>query len=183
MRTISRDPAVQAHYEQCLRAGTSETLAEMFALGCPPQPSSDTQFFAGMGDGFGRDEAGRQNALAEAKRAGVDVAGATYLPGLADFPGDPRAWVRTKGEIRQQCEAKGLHADGPNFQVNGQLYATPKPEVAPVAQDIVDEAVEQKIATDPSTRGKKYGDLRAEVRDKITPKFAKPKPFKLQRSS
>jgi len=177
--TISENPIVQAHYERCLSEGTSESLARMFAFGQAPNAFSDTAFFNNRDDGFGKDNFARQNALTEAKTAGVSVSGATYMPGLATYPGDPRAWVRSKGEIAKRCNEMGLHAEGPGFRVDGQMYARPKPEAVPVAPDIVADAVERRLLSEPGMPTK---DIVEETREMITPKYGKPAPFKLVRS-
>ena len=83
---------------------------------------TDRELFRGKGtllDQFGDDAIGRKELkeyVANAKQAGgkphyTDL----YIPGLADFPGDPRAFVPAsegRGHIRRQCEARDRECNG-----------------------------------------------------------------------
>lgn len=80
----------------------------------------------------------------QAETAGVSTTGKWYCRGLADFPGDPTAWVASRGDVLEVAKAKGM-------KVSGYVEYTP-PEMEPhetglaVAPDIVDELADQMMA-------------------------------------
>lgn len=116
-------PAQREHYELCLAKGTSPTLAEMFALGAPPMSNTDREFLEGRGgcyDQFrGQTEVGDYYARL-ARESGVDTTGRVYLSGLAAYPGDPRAWVSGRGDVKRVCEERGWSAEG-SVNVKGEV--------------------------------------------------------------
>jgi hypothetical protein len=108
-------PQQRAHYEQCVARGTSHQLAEMFALGQPPQSKTDKEFLSNWGANGSQFEDNPEQGdfyAAEARRQGIDITGAVYLSGLANFPGDPRAWVRGRGDAKKLCEERGWGCSG-----------------------------------------------------------------------
>jgi hypothetical protein len=169
---ISTNPAVQAHYEACRARGTSHSLAEMFALGKPPMSDSDREFLEGRGGCYDQFEGndflgdfyGRQ-----AKKAGVDTAGAVYLSGLASYPGDPRAWVRGKGDVKKLCEERGYSARGAVNATGRQV----EPRRVALAEDIVDGLVEKRLEGIPAGEKVDLPALREEVKAAHTPGWAK----------
>ncbi len=104
----------QEIHQKALANGCSPQLAEMLALGRPPGCNTDREFLRGHANGSqfsGRPELG--DAYASVARAGgVDPKGKVYLSGLAAFPGDPRAWVSGRGEVKSLCEERGWNCDG-----------------------------------------------------------------------
>ena len=81
-----------------------------------PSLNSDTTFMANRGtlaDQLG-DDVGL--VTSEAKKRGYTPNYTdTYLPSLADFPGDPKAFVRqdgARGHVRKVCEDQGWECDG-----------------------------------------------------------------------
>jgi len=171
--TISRDPGVQAHYELCRARGTSHSLAEMFALGAPPMSDSDREFLEGRGGCYEQFEGNRlinSDYRGQARRAGVDVAGAVYISGLADYPGDPRAWVRGKGDVKRLCEERNLTSLG---AVRHQGQAS-EPVARPVlADDIVDRLVARRLEGMPAGERADVLEVREEVKALHTPAWAK----------
>lgn len=116
MKRVSNDPAVQAEYNLMRMKGVSHNLAEMLALGTPPANQDDTRFMSGHVNHNQFDYvAGRlagENALREAKEAGVSVEGARYCGGLASYPGDPTAWIRSRADVRRVAAEKGMTIEG-----------------------------------------------------------------------
>lgn len=114
--TISADPRVQAHYERCREEGTPHGLAEMFALGQPPGVETESTFLAGMYDQQAKEFNNKPDVakvLADDLRAaGGSTAGKVYLGGLAEYPGDPRAWVSGKDDIKQLAKERNYQIDG-----------------------------------------------------------------------
>ena len=174
---ISDYEAVQAHYEDCRRQGTSHALAEMFALGHGPSLRTDSVFMEGhcngnqfestpwMGDWY----------KAQAKAAGVSVKGAVYKSGLARFPGDPEAWVRSRGDVERICRARGWSCRG-DVYVPASYADEPDepPDEIGVAHDIVEQRVLDKMDANPELEfTAKPEDVWAEAKDEIKPSWAK----------
>lgn len=137
----------QEVYNEAIASGATPRLAEMLALQAAPRVKSDATFFAGMETGGGniKDPLTRKIYLDEAKKAGVDVAGAVYYSEVAAFPGDPRAWVRSRGEITGLVEERGWKMDG-----DLKAGSEPREDVSPgqgsaVAPDIVEQLVNNRI--------------------------------------
>lgn len=170
--TISDNPHVQAHYELCRAQGTSHTLAEMFALARGPALMTDSVFLAGRGGCYDQFEGSPIMGdfyAREAKKLGVDTTGKVYLKQLADFPGDPRAWVSGRGDVKKLCEERGWGCEG-----GVKLKVAPATESPSqgggLASDIVDRLVGEKLAMDP---GANVQDVREKVIDQHAPHWAK----------
>ena len=169
---ISDDPKVQAHYERCIREGTSPALAEMFALASPPGSQTDREFLRAT-------ENGRQFAktpwigdayAAKAKKAGVNTTGKVYKSSLARFPGDPRAWVGGRGDVQKVCEQEGWGCDGA-VKVKMQ-EPEPAGEVA-IADDIVERRVAQEIPKGERVGAKERRTIKEKMRNKLKPSWKK----------
>lgn len=138
---------VQALYVAMRIDGASHAMAEMLALASPPMSNTDREFLQGQGgcyDQFGGNELVGDYYKAQAARAGVDTTGAVYLSGLAAFPGDPKAWVRGRGDAQRVLEERGWSSEG-SVRVRGR-----EPEPADrkwtAAPDLVAERAEKLVA-------------------------------------
>lgn len=172
---ISNDPAVQAHYEECLANGCSPKLAEMFALAAPPGANTDREFLLGTENGrqfADNPEAGdRLRRVAEAH--GQDVTGKKYVAGLARFPGDPEAWVSGKGDVERVLDARGWGAEG---CVSRPVSNVAEPLNVAVDPDLVNEEVEAIIAAQVPAEEQHLvdrEDLAEQVFEKRKPHWAK----------
>lgn len=159
---ISADPAVQHHYEHCLAEGTPPVLAEMFALGQAPGSRTDREFWAGLHWGE-KDPVARDHYARLARRDGVDTAGKIYLSQLAEHPGDPRAWVSDRHDVRKVCEERGYGCTG-DVTVKGREI-TRGPQPAPLGEDIVQREVERLTKQDPGLAYKDQRELHEMVRE------------------
>jgi hypothetical protein len=121
MDKISKNPRVQQDYEEMISAGTSPKLAEMLALQSPPHCQTDTRFMTG------------------------EHSGSRYSSQLARFPGDPEAYVSSRGDVLRVAKKRGLKIEG----TYGMNYTPSDYGDAPidkpyeVADDIVDAAVQE----------------------------------------
>src|SRR6516225_9010901 len=110
MEQVSTHPAIQAEYERLRAAGESHTIAEMLAYAQPPGVNNtDRAFMEGKGCGEqfeGQDVIGDLYAQ-NLRDLGGSPKGKRYLHGLAEFPGDPRAWVSGLGEAKAYAESRG----------------------------------------------------------------------------
>lgn len=141
----------------------------MIVAGRPPLAVTDDTFFNGWhsagGAQFGNaNRPTREGYLGEARRAGVSTNGKVYMHGLADYPGDPRAWVSTRGEIVKRLEERGWGCDRLGVKARNDL--PPAPDV-PLADDIVDEFVEKRIASEGIDRKRLTPTRLAEMREQV----------------
>jgi hypothetical protein len=176
LETISADPEVQKFYEQMRKRGESHALAEMLALRKVPACRTDDLAFKGQKNGqqfAGKEALG--NALAKKlRKAGGSPAGKQYIGGLARFPGDPEAWVSSRGDIRRVVEKRGWSCEGlVNVSANRDNF-DPGPGVG-IADDIVEDRLRKAAAQDPSlvATKKKRAKAKAEIREKIKPHWVK----------
>jgi len=123
---VSSDPVIQAFYESCRESGESHSIAEMCAFRQAPSLETDTTFTRGFGtDPFGGpvNSFTHRRYMQMAKAAGVSTQGKRYMSGLARYPGDPKAWVGSKGDVRRVCEKRGWGCEG---AVNVKAREKPK---------------------------------------------------------
>jgi|SRR6185436_2080230 len=103
--------------ETCGGNRTEESckLCEMFSSCAPPSISTEATMFAGMANRqhnkFNTKLGNIQGeALASELRAkGGSTTGKVYIGGLAEYPGDPRAWVSGKDDVKRVCRERNLN--------------------------------------------------------------------------
>lgn len=91
-----------------------------------------------------------------------------YLPELAQYRGDPRAVVNRsegRGYIARRAEELGVGCEGAVKASGSQPIADPMEDAPALAEDLVQEAMAEHIAVDPS-RSENLPELREEVIDK-----------------
>lgn len=166
---VSNIPAIQEHYEECRKNGTSHRLAEVFAFQRSPAIETDTRFIDGHdGDlGLNPETFYGSRVLAEARSHGINTRRAVYKSTLARYPGDPRAWVESKSDCIRRAEALGMSLEG---QVN---YTPPERDLPDdsnkpyrVADEIVDAAYQDAIEAEPKLASKK--NLKEEIADTLS---------------
>lgn len=108
----------------------------------------DTSLFRGN---WARDQFADQPSVGkfyrtEARRHGVSMAGKVYHSTLAEYPGDPRAWVADSSDIRQVLEERGWGSRG-DIEVKAREVDPDSPEAfKPKSAAARDEA---KMAASP----------------------------------
>jgi len=92
---ISDKKRVQEAYETMRREGQSHNMAEMLATRRVPTLRTNATMLAGRKPYFGVDEKQMHSSqvCGTARRYGFDPA--NYVPTLADYPGDPKAFLPT----------------------------------------------------------------------------------------
>jgi hypothetical protein len=93
-------------------AASVRRLEEMFASGKPPAADTDREFLEGTQNQFAGDEATALRLKKVAEAEGQSVTGKRYVGGLARYPGDPRAWVDGKADVRKYLEETGRGCEG-----------------------------------------------------------------------
>jgi hypothetical protein len=140
-----------AHFYLCIARGCSERLATMLALGRPPAAMTDSVFLAGFGANGGQFdgmEAVGDFYRGKAEAEGQQTKGAVYLSGLARYPGDPEAWIRSRGDVARVLDARGWGAEGAVNRPVREVAETWQPYQ--VASDIVAARAEDLCQADPS---------------------------------
>lgn len=172
---ISSDQEVQDHYEECRANGCTHTLAELLALGPKghlPSLMTDAVFLESHcnGNQFEKTPHLGEFYKHQAKAAGVNTHGAVYLSGLAEYPGDPKAWVRGRGDVEAVLKERGWSGEGAvNVKAPAPIAATK--EIA-VGEDIIRDEVSKRLASHPEPQTVDVGELAHQVREERKPHWA-----------
>lgn len=165
-------PSQQQAYDECLANGCSETLALMLAMRQAPFGMTDSVFLEGHCNGsqFERVPGAGDFYAREARAAGVDVTGKVYMAGLAERPGDPRAWVSGRGDVQRLCEERG-------WECNGAVKVKAKParerKKVDVAADLIDDEVTKTLVDHPEPKSVNVQDLREKIHNKRKPRYTR----------
>lgn len=163
---VSPDPRVQSDYEEMRRGGMAHKLAEMLALQEPPSLKTDTRWMRGQVNfnQFANDPWTGTQYRRVAEQAGVNIEGAVYKHQLARFPGDPKAWVRSRSDVLKIARERNLNLEG-SVTHKAVDDGTPNPLDQPyrVADDIVDAKVAEYCERNPGTDPTDVG-----LRDRLT---------------
>ena len=175
---------VVPEYVRLMEAGNDSRFASMLALRRPPGTGgTDRAFQAGC---TGNHNLGnlpeflRRRVVNTAKAAGICVGGRVYMPSLADKRGaaDPMAWIADGSELLEACRAKNRDCD---FGAgNKQVVRGPPPEDVPLAEDLVQENMQEYLMRDPG-RAKNLPELREEIIEKHGAPAAKKHGDKIKR--
>jgi hypothetical protein len=158
-------------YAEAIKNGASETFADMLASRQPPGGMTDNVAVAGigkLGDQFKgkRGEIQLNKIIASAKRHGYtpnpnDI----YQPGLAQFAGDPKAFIPSgagyRSHIKKICEANDLACEG-TVNVKRRQYRD-APKQIPLAEKLIRELTPKVLAKDPALARKKPQEIREAV--------------------
>ncbi len=153
--------------------GAAERLAAMFASGTPPCCMTDDVFLEGMEARQANEFNGNREIgdfyRGEAVKGGVNPHGKVYMHGLASFPGDPKAWISSRGDVKRVCEEKGLECSGA-VTVRGPEPTPPK-ERYEVADDLVAEHVMRRLEDEPGLHRKDRQEVIEETREQLSPNW------------
>ena len=168
---VSNDQGIQSAYEECRRNGCSHTLAEMLAFQRPPGAKTDASFLEGFcnGNQFEKTPHVGNYYKSVADQAGVNVKGKIYQAGLAESPGDPRAWIESRDDVKRICEERGWGCDG---SVTLPVRNVKPPDEIDVADDILEDHVQDVLDEQPVLAPRR-GELKEEIREQIKPHWAK----------
>ena len=178
---VSHEPEIQAAYEDLRERGQSHNMADMLAHAEPPSlGSTDQGFLKGhvCGNQFERTPATRfmgDHYAKKAQAAGVNITGKIYLRGLANFPGDPEAWVSDRHDVKKLLEKRNWSSEGMvEHKASAYRLKEPEPEIS-IAEKIVQRAVEREIEKQPdiAPTPKEKRALREKVRNRLKPSWAK----------
>lgn len=142
-----------ARYAMMVAAGESHNMAEVLATRKFPGTRTDVEF------NHSRCNGNQFEALpqlgdwyrAEAERHGVNPVGQFYHSGLADYPGDPTAWIGGRGDAIRVAKEKGLRLSGLVDYDPGDRGYIP-PDDIPLGEDILRQSVEIELEANPDQR-------------------------------
>ncbi len=147
----------------------------MLVTGVGPYLNTDSTFLEGTENGRqfqNRPEQGDFYAQV-AKKHGQNVKGKKYLSQLARFPGDPEAFVSSRGDVQKVLEARGWGSDGAVNVKARQVDVKPAAPVE-VADDIVHRETQSDLDGQTLTI-KEYKEKFARTKEKIKPKYKRTK--------
>lgn len=140
---------IRKSYEELVAEGVSPNMAEILSSGKAPGSRTTDDFLKGRHSGYGTDD---KYLIAKLKKAGAPENG-VYCPGLAKFPGDPRAVVSSMDDVKRRCAETGAGLEAPGVTI---LRRQVEPEMPKgPAPDILAREVRKEIAKDPAKGEKK----------------------------
>ncbi len=162
---------IQAAYIAMRLDGLGHKLADMFAHQQPPMSNTDREFLEGHTNGsqFEKTPGVGDYYAREAKAQGVDITGAVYINSLAAYPGDPKAWVRGRGDLEAVVKERNWSCQG-----SSNIKGDPRegPADVRIADDLVESKMIDRMEADPALALKGREDLFQETREMIQPHWA-----------
>jgi hypothetical protein len=156
----------QKAYDNVCAINDSFRLAEILHDGKAPHGISDCTFMHGASSQFsGRQREGNYYRHV-AESLGGQTTGKKYLSGLAAFPGDPEAWVDSRGDVQRVLEKRGWGSEGTINTKAREVEAAPKPDIAP---DLLNKYTQQVAETLPDPDRIDMNDLREQVKERLRP--------------
>lgn len=161
--------------------GDAERMAEILRTRrCPASAGTDTAFMEGYLTGHDDGLVGESaQPIREQyrKATGGYPAGKRYMSQLARYPGDPRAWVDSKADVKRICEEDNL-----NWVYSGKLiHEARPPETDPddkpyeVAPDLINKRLAKAVELEPDLKHnpKKLAEKRYEIAKKAAGRMAR----------
>ncbi len=144
----------------------------MLQSGQTPFLMTDSVFLEGRcnGNQFEKRPAHGDAYKKKANAAGVSTTGKVYLSGLAEEPGDPRAWVSGRGDVRRLLEERGWNSQG---AVNHTTERSEPPPAMDIAPDLVTELAEKAVEQDPGLAEKDSQEVRETIKARHKPHWSK----------
>lgn len=170
---VSDDPSIQAFYVARRKEGVSHNLAEMFAHQQAPLPKDDTAWLAAQSRAIGGGDLtapAREHYQNVAKAAGVHTGGSVYMPDIASFSGDPKAWVSNHSEYKRRLEERGDGWSDGTQTVKARDAVEPEKDVD-VAPDIVENRVLDMMEANPEL--KPTPEVFQQAKESIKPHWVK----------
>ena len=170
---ISLNEQVQTSYQLMRQNGESHSIAEMLATrSFPGVKGTDSVFMQGRKLGGQQFEDTAPNVgehhMAMAAKAGVNTSGKWYSGTMAEFPGDPRAWVSGLGDVRRIAKERGIGVAGAvNIEPSkyGDGYVVP--ERYRVDDSLVAEHVDEVIGERPVSP-RELDEIKATVTQRLS---------------
>lgn len=172
---VNMGPQAIGIYENAIKNGTSPRMAEMFASRKAPGGGITTDVFMAdspalhLRDQFDGDEWRLSRVINGAKRAGFTPnATDRYIPTVARFEGDPRAFINHKhtlGDLKRELEDAGVEAEGA-VNTSGRNAPPAKPQLTRLAPQIVERIRKRMVKENPDLAHSDQKQLRQEIVEK-----------------
>lgn len=144
---VSENKTIQARYEAMRAAGESHNISDMLAHNAFCGVKSDAIFnegrFSGDSGKIGQEQLWLKK---QAEDAGVSTTGKFYLKGLANFPGDPTAWVDSRSDVLRVAREKNMTVHG---YVEHKGYETDGGEDKVIADELIEAEVADILEAHP----------------------------------
>ena len=149
---VSQERQVQTHYCLMRLRGESHNIAKICATQQVPYSVTDREFNMGrhnnnqfvncpwLGNYYKR----------QAEKAGVGINGKYYVTGLGRYPGDPKAWCRSRHDAVAIAKERNLVLDGMGIHYKGHPEE-PKPDVA-LDPNLVNQYAQDYMEANPDMR-------------------------------
>ncbi len=161
----------EAHYLEQTQSREEARLKDMLASGVPPHGVSDCTFMQGVGNG--RQFEGQEHVgdyyRGVTEGMGGTATGRKYLSGLARFPGDPEAWVDSRGDVERVLTKRGWGSEG-TVSVKAKPPENPVEAGPAMAPDLVTKYATEIAMRDPHPELVDMKDLKEQVVEKMAPK-------------
>ena len=146
-------------------------LCEMFTARQAPSSVSDRELLIGWGTlekQFGRDPKYLNHITQTAIKHGYRPSPSDmYHPGCADFAGDPKAFVKGRGDIMKVIKKRNVTVDEPLYKHRAtEPVVDPWSQRKPLAEKIVKRLMKEYIQRDPSLAHNDKRELRAQIIEK-----------------
>lgn len=152
--TPAEQEIYEARFEEMCRARRGpRSLTDDVAIG-----GLDT-----LGKHFEGDEKNLERLCRTAQAHGYNpMHSDVYLPALADFPGDPKAFVRNdvRAHVKKVCEAKGVPCTGMVEVKEGEKKPVKKVRLA---KRLIEEEYRARVAKNPDVARKDKGEVTAQI--------------------
>lgn len=135
----------------------------------PPGANTDREFLHGVcnGNQFERQPEIGNYYKRECEKRGGSVKGRKYLSQLAKFPGDPEAWISSRGDVQKVLEKRGWGSEG-SVKVKARESDKEPAKAIPIADKIVDRETARELEGQTVTK-REYLDRRDKVKRRLSP--------------
>lgn len=163
----------QEIYNEAIANGVTPMMADMLASRQGPGLKTDTTIWGGAGtldSQFKNNQPHLKLITEAAKKAGYTPnPNYVYQPALAEFLGDPKAFVppsEGNSHVRKVCEERGWGCEG---AVKIKTPQGPPPKPVKLAESLIREGVTKMVTDNPDLARKPIRQLREAVIDKHAP--------------
>lgn len=148
-------------------------MCDMLQSGTPPTIKTEATFQAkGNLGGSNLPPGVRELYLRQARAAGVTTDGRYYEARIAEYPGDPEAWISNQDDMKRVAEQRNYSIEGDVTVKNEKVAPVKGPVIADeIVEDLMEPILEEKLGPDFVTA---KGGVVERARDDVLSKHAPP---------
>ena len=168
---VGDNEVTEEQYKLRTQARDELRLLDMLKSGRPPTGVSDCTFMKDTANGRQFNDCQHMGNYYKhiTEREGGNTNGKKYLSGLARYPGDPEAWVDSRGDVERILTKRGWGCEG-SINIKPRESLTPPAPGPEVADDLLDKYTAQIASAQPSPHLVDTDDLREQVKERLKPK-------------